>query len=114
MPQTRNPKPAPGRAPGPATPNVMTLAEAAAYLRVNEDDVLALIDGSALPAQRVGAGWRLLKSAVDQWLSQRPPVTPGKAAQLAVAGAWKDDPLVDDELRETHRRRGRPTPEEGA
>jgi excisionase family DNA binding protein len=86
---------------------VFTLADAAAYLRVDEAAVLGLIDTHALPARRVGAEWRLLKSAVDDWLSQRPPITPGKAAQLAVAGSWKDDPLVDEELRETHRRRGR-------
>ena len=36
----------------------------------------------------------------------------GKEAQLAVAGAWKDDPLVEEELREIYRRRGRSLPAE--
>ena len=105
MSQTRKPKPGQARKPGPSPPpDVFTLAAAAAYLRADEAAVLGLIDAHALPARRVGADWRLLKSAVDDWLSHRPTVTPGKAAQLAVAGSWKDDPLADEELRETYRR----------
>jgi excisionase family DNA binding protein len=86
---------------------VLTLAEAAAYLRLSEADVLRLVEEQALPARQLGKERRFLKAAVQQWLSApRPPVT-GKEAQLAVAGSWKDDPLVDEELRETYRRRGR-------
>jgi len=47
---------------------VLTLAEAAAYLRVREEAVRELIEKGALPAQRVGGEWRLLKRAVVEWL----------------------------------------------
>jgi excisionase family DNA binding protein len=86
---------------------VLTLAEAAAYLRLTEAEVLRLVDEQALPARQLGKERRFLKAAIQQWLSAGTPPLVGKDAQLAVAGAWKDDPLVEGELRETYRRRGR-------
>ncbi len=86
---------------------VLTLAEAAAYLRLSEAEVLRLIDEQALPARRLGTQRRFLKSAIQQWLGAGTPIQPGKTAQLAVAGSWKDDPLVEEELKDAHRRRGR-------
>jgi excisionase family DNA binding protein len=91
---------------GPAT-EVMTLPEAAAYLRLSEPEVLRLIDEQALPARRLGKELRFLKSAIQQWLSAPTPLEPGKTAQMAVAGSWKDDPLVEQELIDALRRRGR-------
>jgi len=35
----------------------------------------------------------------------------GKEAFLALAGAWKDDPDIEEIVREAHRRRGRPIAE---
>jgi excisionase family DNA binding protein len=95
---------------GPAG-KVLTLHEAAAYLRLPEADVLRLVDEQALPARRLGNEWRFLKAAVQQWLSTPPPQG-SKEAQLAVAGAWKDDPYVEEELKEIYRQRGRPMTED--
>jgi excisionase family DNA binding protein len=113
MPQTRKGKPhlvqpAPSSVDvnGPAS-EVLTLTEAAAYLRLSEAEVLRLIDEQALPARRLGKERRFLKSAIQQWLAGGTPSQPGKMAQLAVAGSWKDDPLVEEELKEAHGRRGR-------
>jgi excisionase family DNA binding protein len=97
---------APSGVNGPPS-EVLTLTEAAAYLRLTEADVLRLVDEQALPARQLGKERRFLKAAIQQWLSAGTPPLAGKDAQLAVAGAWKDDPLVDQELRETYRRRGR-------
>lgn len=47
---------------------VLTLAEAASYLRVPEEAVLELVTREALPAQRVGGEWRVLKRALVEWL----------------------------------------------
>jgi excisionase family DNA binding protein len=112
MPRTKKPEleqqgppQAPSTVNGPPS-EVLTLAEAAAYLRLTEAEVLRLVDEQALPGRRLGPEWRFLKAAIQQWLSAGTPAT-GKEAQLAVAGAWKDDPLVEEELRETYRRRGR-------
>jgi len=88
-----------------STAEVLTLAEAAAYLRVGEKVVLQLIDEQALPARKIGKEWRLLKSAIQRWLGREGGVDTSKAAQLAVVGAWKDDPYVDAELAETYRQR---------
>jgi excisionase family DNA binding protein len=51
---------------------VLTLGEAAAFLRVPEDAVLALADKDALPAQKIGEEWRFLKRALADWLHDGP------------------------------------------
>jgi excisionase family DNA binding protein len=86
---------------------VLTLSEAAAYLRLQTAEVLRLVEEQGLPARRIQEEWRFLKSAIQEWLSRPAAFGPSKAAQLAVAGAWKDDPLVEKELTEILRRRGR-------
>ena len=110
MPQTKKPGRKPARPSEPESKNgvmgeVLSLAEAATYLRVSEADVLRLIDEQALPARRIGKEWRFLKSAIQHWLSGDTTVDSAKAAQLAVAGSWKEDPLVEEELREIYKRR---------
>src|SRR5207249_6722767 len=109
MPRTKpQPEASPKRAPQPTAPpgppDVLTLAEAATYLRLPEADVLRLVQDQALPARRLANEWRFLKTAIQQWLSIPPP-RGSKEAQLAVAGAWKDDPYVEEELKEIYRRR---------
>jgi excisionase family DNA binding protein len=77
-------------------------------LRLPEADVLRLVAEQGLPARQVGTEWRFLKAAVQDWLRSGPPPKPSKEAQLAAIGSWKDDPYVEEELKETYRRRGRP------
>lgn len=116
-PARKNKKPQTRRAPEPKTAEngeVLTLAEAAAYLRVSEAEVIRLVQRQDLPGRLLGAKWnewRFLKSALQDWLRNAPP-RGSKEAQLAVAGAWKDDPLLEEELREIYRQRGRPMIEE--
>jgi excisionase family DNA binding protein len=115
MPRTKKhaePAPVPPAANGgPVQAEVLTLAETAAYLRLPEEYVLRLVDEQALPARRLGNEWRFLKAAIRQWLSTPPPKG-NKEAWMALAGAWKDDPYVEQELREIYRRRGRPMTED--
>ena len=47
---------------GPAS-EVLTLDEAAAYLRVSEDDIIELVDSQKLPGRFTGSEWRFLKTA---------------------------------------------------
>lgn len=47
---------------------VLTLSEAAAFLRAPEKAVLDLVDQGALPAQRVGGEWRFLKQTLVEFL----------------------------------------------
>ncbi len=53
---------------GSAVPEVMTPAEAAAYLRVSEEDVLALIESGELKARRIGSQIRISKAVIDEFL----------------------------------------------
>jgi len=106
MPRTRKPKPGPTPQPEPQPGavngpprEVLTLAEAAAYLRLPEDDVLRMVREQGLHGRQVGAEWRFLKSAIDDWLRTGPRPKSNKEAWDAVVGIWKDDPTVD-QLRE--------------
>jgi hypothetical protein len=121
MPRTK-PKPdvPPQPEPQPPTVNgppgeVLTLAEAAAYLRLPEKDVIAAATTQGLPGRLVGTEWRFLKTAIQLWLSvSQPPPERLNAAMLAFAGAWKDDPYLEDMVEEIYRKRGRPITEDGS
>jgi excisionase family DNA binding protein len=118
MPRTKKPKPAPAPQPQPqpAVANgpsgeVLTLAEAAAYLRLPESEVVRLVHSQGLPGRLIGGEGRFLKAAVQQWLST--PVPKGQSQGIwAAAGALKDDPYLEDMLKEIDRIRGRPVTEE--
>ena|SRR5579872_1348177 len=112
---TKNPKPNP--VPQPAVPpvavngllgEVLTLAEAAAYLRLPENEVIAAATTQGLPGRLLGGEWRFLKTAIQQWLSvSQPTAEMRKAAILQLAGKWKDDPHAMQILEEAMQRRGR-------
>ena len=112
MPRTQNkPKPGPPPTPSPTATNglvgeVLTLTEAAAYLRVPEATVVELVREQDLPSRLIGSEWRFSKSAILAWLSQ-PLAKTSKEGIWAMAGAWKDDPYLDDMLKEIYRQRGR-------
>jgi excisionase family DNA binding protein len=95
---------------GPAR-EVLTLAEAAAYLRLSEPDVLRLVREQGLPARQLGSEWRFLKTAIQDWLGAAPAARSNKEAWMALAGVWKDDPFREDMLKEIYRQRGRPMTE---
>jgi excisionase family DNA binding protein len=88
---------------------VLTLPEAAAYLRLPPDDVLRLVAEQGLPARRLGEQWRFLRRAIQAWLST--PLSAGHPEGIwAAAGTLKDDPCLDAMLKEIDRMRGRPGP----
>jgi excisionase family DNA binding protein len=97
---------------GPADA-VFTLAEAAAYLRLLEPEVVKLVHSQDLPGRLAGKEWRFLKSAIQEWLSKPPPKYT-KEAQQAVAGILKDDPDLLPMVGDIYRRRGRPITEDGS
>jgi len=51
------------------TPEIMTLSEAALYIRVGEEDVLEVIQAGELKAKKIGSSYRISKKAVDEFLS---------------------------------------------
>jgi len=99
---------------GPAG-EVFTLAEAALYLRVSEADVIELVHSQGLPGRLISGEWRFLKTALQQWLSTPMANTETrKAALIAAAGAFKDDPDLIPIVEEIYRMRGRPITEDGS
>jgi excisionase family DNA binding protein len=116
----KKPKPGPAPQPEPQPPayngpfgEVLTLAEAAAYLRLPEKEVVGLVHSQDLPGRFAGGQWRFLKSAIQEWLSKPPPKF-SKEAQLSVAGMFRDDPDLIPMVEEIYRRRGRPITEDGS
>jgi excisionase family DNA binding protein len=122
MPRAKKPKPGARRQPEPQSAivngpagEVLTLPEAAAYLRLPEREVVALVHSQGLPGRLVGSEWRILKTAIQQWLSMALPTSETrKAAQLAMVGVFKDDPDLVPMVEEIYRRRGRPITEDGS
>jgi len=57
-----------GGAPSGGAPSVMTPSEAAAYLRVSEEDVIAAINAGDLKAKKIGNAYRISKEALDDFL----------------------------------------------
>ncbi len=51
-----------------ATPSVMTPSEAAAYLRVAEEDVIAAITSGDLKAKKIGSAYRISLEALNEFL----------------------------------------------
>lgn len=94
---------------------VLTLAEAAAYLRLSEAEVSALVQSQGLPGRFVSGEWRFLKAAIQQWLATGGPTAETrKAALVAAAGSFKDDPDLLAIVEEIYRKRGRPITEDGS
>jgi excisionase family DNA binding protein len=51
-------------------PDILTVPEAAAYLRVSEAEVMRLIDEGKLPAARIGDSFRIARIAIDDFLKE--------------------------------------------
>jgi len=89
---------------------VLNIAEAARYLRVAEEEVIRLVSQQNLPGRQLGAEWRFLKAAIQDWL-KTPLSARRNEGVWGMAGAWKDDPYLEEMLKEIYRKRGRPMTE---
>lgn len=118
MPRTKSkPAPPPNKATAPpagtaAPAEVLTLSEAAAYLRTSPEEILRLVREQGLPGQKVGDDSRFLKAAIQDWLRASPPPSRKDQFWQTHFGALKDDPHLEDMLRDIYRQRGRPEVEE--
>ena len=61
---------APAGGAAAAAPDVMTLAEAAAYLKVAPADVQSLISSGQVKAKQIGSEYRISKKALDAFLAE--------------------------------------------
>ncbi|SRR5579883_2628741 len=122
MPRTRRhqrapltqPQPSPTSVNGPSG-EVLTLAEAAAYLRLPEVEFVGLVHSQGLPGRCIAGQWRFLKAAIQLWLATASPTWEmRKAAILELAGKYKDDPELEQIVEQAYRRRRRLITEVGS
>ena len=90
---------------------VLTLAEAARFLRVKKSALQKLVDEGRVPARKIGEEWRFFRGALETWLSGK---SDSRLAFLAQAGAFKDDETLMPMLEEIYKARGRPMVDDGA
>lgn len=93
---------------------VMTLAEAAAFLRLTEPVVQRLAISGRLPGRAAEGEWRFLRPALRIWLSGTDSTHPASAHRpssrerlLAVAGCLADDDSLEAMVEEIYRERKR-------
>ncbi len=77
-----------------ATSEVLTLEEAADYLKLPLDTIERQAIQGHIPGRRIEDTWRFLKSAIDDWLRAQD----SRTVLLQQAGALKDDPYIDELL----------------
>lgn len=94
---------------GGAGGEVLTLEEAAAYLRVSPDAVVSMVDAEGLPARRFGPDWRFHRGALQAWLSAARP----NKGILAHIGRIAGDPFASQLLDGFDESRGRNAIEPG-
>jgi excisionase family DNA binding protein len=78
------------------TPEVLTLEEVAAYLRLPQDTIARQAAQGAIPGRQIEDTWRFLKAAIDDWLRSHD----SRTLLLQQAGALADDESLSA-LRET-------------
>ncbi|MGG6264818.1 helix-turn-helix domain-containing protein [Leptolyngbya sp. AN03gr2] len=88
---------------------VLTLEEAADYLRLSPEVVERQAIQGSIPGRNIENEWRFLKSAIDDWL--RTPTS--HAALLQQIGAFADDETLTELRDSIYRDRGRPEVDEG-
>ncbi|MBM4078352.1 MAG: helix-turn-helix domain-containing protein [Planctomycetes bacterium] len=91
-------------------PNVLTLEEAASYLRVPKESLERQAAQGQVPGRRIEDTWRFLKAALDDWLRRHD----GRTILLQQAGALAGDRTLADLRAAIYAERGRPEAEEAS
>lgn len=89
----RTGKKVPGAFPSP----VMSLAEAAKFLRLPAKTVVRLVDEQGLPGRKIGKEWRFLRAAIERWLE--PGLGQGNGSVLDQFGVFANDPDFEEYLK---------------
>jgi excisionase family DNA binding protein len=95
---------------GTPTPpgDVLTLAEAAAFLRVPEAGLRQDAEAGRVPGRRVAGEWRFSRDGLHEWLGRLAPTKLSDKERLgSLIGIWKDDPTADALTAEFERKRKR-------
>lgn len=93
-------------------PDVLTVDEAARYLRISKEALKRLAAQGTIHGRQIDRQWRFLKTALDDWL-RGVGGRDGRAALLEQAGAFNDDETLPALRAAIYAARGRPeVPEE--
>src|ERR1043165_5872922 len=82
--------------------DLLTTAEAAAYLRLKERKIYEMVAEGAIPCAKITGKWLFPKAELDRWLAasvQRPPGIPAGEPRPIIGGSH--DPLLEWALRES-------------
>lgn len=52
-------------------PEIMTISEAAQYLRISSSSLYKLAQEGRIPCQKVGRHWRFSRPAIQEWIAQK-------------------------------------------
>jgi excisionase family DNA binding protein len=83
-------------------PNVLTLREAADFLRLSERSLYDLARGQRVPAAQIGGKWLFPRRQLERWLARQvegPDGVHGPEAPAIIAGSH--DPLLDWAVRQS-------------
>lgn len=84
--------------------DVLTLEEAASYLRLPQDTLARQAAEGNIPGRRIEDSWRFLKTALDDWLRRQDTRT----ILIQQAGALADDAQLAELRAMIYRARKRP------
>jgi excisionase family DNA binding protein len=88
-------------------PDVLTVEDAARYLRISKDALRRLAAQGKIPGRQIDRQWRFLKAALDDWL-RGVCSRDGRTALLEQAGAFRDDETLPALRAAIYAARGRP------
>jgi D-beta-D-heptose 7-phosphate kinase/D-beta-D-heptose 1-phosphate adenosyltransferase len=98
--------------PAAPHPDVMTIAELAAYLRCNKSTIYRLIKREKLPAFRIGSDWRFKRELIEKWTEEQrskfslPEARQASSPELKAAGFTPGRPAALVAERHRNRRVG--------
>jgi excisionase family DNA binding protein len=84
---------------------VLTLAEAARFLRVKKAVLQKLVEEGRIPARKVGEEWRFFRGALESRLAGDKDF---RSALLQQVGAYADDETLPELRKSIYEVRGRP------
>ena len=88
-------------------PDVLTLEEAASYLRLPKEAIERQAAQGQIPGRRIEDTWRFLKAAIDEWLRNQD----NRAILLQQAAALANDESLAGLRAAIYAERGRPEAE---
>ncbi len=90
-------------------PDVLTLEETSAYLRLSIETVTSQAVKGNIPGRKIENDWRFLKSAIDDWLRAKN----SSSVLLAQAGVLVDDDSLTQLRASIYQARERPEIDDG-